>query len=51
MMTSWNGNIFCVTDHLYGDFTGPQWIPRTKAIDAEFDVLFDLRPNKRLSKQ
>ena len=30
---------------------GPRWIPRAKASDANFDVFFDLRPNKRLSKQ
>ena len=35
MMTSSNGNIFRVTDHLCGEFTGPRWIPRTKASDAE----------------
>ena len=35
MMTSSNGDIFCVTGHLCGEFTGPQWIPRTKASDAE----------------
>ena len=35
MMTSSNGNIFCVTGHLYGEFTGPRWIPRTKDGDAE----------------
>ena len=35
MMTSWNGNIFRVTGHLCGEFTGPRWIPRTKASDAE----------------
>ena len=51
MMTSSNGNIFRVTGHLCGEFTGPWWIPRTKANDARFDVLFDLRPNKWLSKQ
>ena len=33
-MTSSNGNIFCVTGHLCGEFTGPRWIPRTKASDA-----------------
>ena len=37
MMTSSNGNIFHVTGHLCGEFTGPQ--------------IFDLRLNKRLSKQ
>ena len=35
MMTSSNGNIFLVTGHLCGEFTGPRWIPRTKASDAE----------------
>ena len=35
MMTSWNGNIFRVTGHLCGEFTGPRWIPHTKASDAE----------------
>ena len=29
MMTSSNGNIFHVTGHLCGEFTGDQWIPRT----------------------
>ena len=28
-----------------------RWIPRTKASDAELDVFFYLRANKRLSKQ
>ena len=36
MMTSSNGNIFRVTGHLCGQFTGHRWIPRTKASDAEF---------------
>ena len=35
MMTSSNGNIFRVTGHLGGEFTGPRWIPHTKASDAE----------------
>ena len=35
MMTSSNENIFRVTGHLCGEFTGPRWIPRTKASDAE----------------
>ena len=35
MMTSSNGNIFHVTGHLCGQFTGHRWIPRTKASDAE----------------
>ena len=35
MMTSSNGNIFRVTGHLCGEFTGPRWILRTKASDTE----------------
>ena len=35
MMTSSNENIFRVTGHLCGEFTGPRWIPHTKASDAE----------------
>ena len=46
-----NGNIFRVTGHLAGDFTGPRWIPRTEASGAELWFFFDLRLNKRLSKQ
>ena len=56
MMTSSNGNIFRVTGHLYGKFTGHRWIPHLefpaqKRVIRSFDVLFDLRLNKRLSKQ
>ena len=51
MMTSSNGNIFHVTGHLCGEFTGHRWIPRTKDSDAELWCFFDLRLNKRLSKQ
>ena len=35
MMTSSNGDIFCVTGPLCGEFTGPRWIPHAKASDAE----------------
>ena len=35
MMTSPNGNIFNVTGHLCGEFTGHRWILRTKASGAE----------------
>ena len=35
MMTSSNGNVFRVTGPLCWKFTGPWWIPRTKASDAE----------------
>ena len=51
MMTSSNGNVFRVTGHLRGEFTGERWIPRTKPVTRSFDVFFDLRTNKRLSKQ
>ena len=51
MMTSSNGNIIRVTGHLCGEFTGDRWIPRTKASDAGLGIFFDLRLNKRLSKQ
>ena len=47
MMTSSNGNIFRVTGHLCGEFTVPAQRPVTRG----FDVFFDLRPDKRLSKQ
>ena len=42
MMTSSNGNIFRVTDHLCGEFTGPRWIPHTKATDAELNSPHDV---------
>ena len=35
MMTSSNGNIFRVTGHLCGEFTGSRWIPLTNASDAD----------------
>ena len=50
-MTSSSWNIFRVTSPLWGEFTGHRWIPRTKAVTRSFDAFFDLRPNKRLSKQ
>ena len=51
MMTLSNENIFCVTGHLCEEFTGPRWIPRTKASDAELWCFLYLRLNKQLSKQ
>ena len=54
MMTSSNGNIFRVTDHLCGEFTGHRWIPCTKASDAEAELwcfLWSAPENKRSSKQ
>ena len=35
MMTSSNGNIFCVTGPLWGESTGYRWIILTKVSDAE----------------
>ena len=51
MMTSSNGNIFRVTGHLCGKFTGPGEFPAQRTVTRSFDVCFDLRLNKRLSKQ
>ena len=52
MMTSSNGNIFRVTGHLCGEFTGHRWISRTKASDAElWCFLWSAPEKKRLSKQ
>ena len=51
IMTSSNVNIFPVTGPLCGEFTGHRWLPRTKVSDAELWCCFDLRLNKRLSKQ
>ena len=50
-ITSSNRNIFRVTGHLFGELTGHQWIPHTKASDAELWYFFYQRLNKRLSKQ
>ena len=46
MMTSSNENIFHFTGHLCGEFSGPR-----RPVTRSFDVFFDLRLNKRLSKQ
>ena len=56
-MTSSNGRNFRVTGPLYGEFTGHRWIPphththTQSPVTRSFDVFFDLRLNKRLSKQ
>ena len=44
MMTSSNGNIFRVTGHLCGKFTGHRWISHTKASDAELWCLLWSEP-------
>ena len=51
MMTSSNGNIFRITGPLCGEFNGPGEFPAQRPVMRSFDVFFDLRPNKRLSKQ
>ena len=51
MMTSSNGNIFRVTGPLCGEFTGPGEFPVHRPVTRNFDVFFDLRLNKRSSKQ
>ena len=51
MMTSSNGNIFRVIGHLCGEFTGPGEFPTQRPVTRSFDVFFDQRLNKRLSKQ
>ena len=51
MMTSSNGNIFRVTGPLCREFTGPGEFPTQRPVTRSFDVFFDLRLNKWLSKQ
>ena len=51
MMTSSNGNIFRVTGHLCGEFTGPGEFPAHGPVMRSFDVFFDLYLNKRLNTQ
>ena len=51
MMTSSNGNIFCITGPFWREFTGHWWIPVAKPVTLSFYDLFDLGLNKHLSKQ
>ena len=48
MKTSSNGNIFRITGHLCGEFTGDRW---QRLATRSFDGFFDLRLNKQLRKQ
>ena len=50
-MTSSNGNIFRVTDPVCGEFTGPGEFRTQRPVTRSFDIFFDLRVNKPLSKQ
>ena len=52
MMTSSNGNIFCVTGHLCeGNSPVPGEFPTQRPVTRSFDVFFELRLNEWLSKQ
>ena len=51
MMTSSNGNIFRVTGPLWGNSPVIGEFPSQRPVTRSFDVFFDLRLNKRLSKQ
>ena len=50
-MTLSNGNMFYVTGHLCGESTGPRRVPLQRPVTWSFDVFFDLRLNKLLSKK
>ena len=50
-MTSSNGNLFRVTGHLCGEIPGHGEFPTQRPVTRSFDVSFDLRINKWLSKQ
>ena len=51
MMASSNRNIFRVTGHLCGEFTGHRWFPRTKASGAALWCSLWSALDKRLSKR
>ena len=51
MIASLNGNIFRVTGPLCGNSPVTGEFPSQRPVTRSFDVFFDLRLNKRLSKQ
>ena len=51
MMTSSNGNIFCITGPLWGEPPVTGGFPSQMPVTLSFDVFFDLCLNKRLNKQ
>ena len=51
MMTSSNGNIFRVTGTLWGNSLVTGGFPSQRPVTRSFDVFFDQRLNKRLSKR
>ena len=50
MMTSWNGNIFCVTGPLWGESTGYQWIPLTMASDMKLWCFLRIAPEQTVEQ-
>ena len=50
-MTPSNGNVFRVTALCEGNTPVTGWFPSQKLVTRSFDVCFDLRLNKRLSRQ
>ena len=50
MMTSSSVNFFHATGLLWGEFMVTGELPPQRPVARSFDVFFDLRPNKRLSK-
>ena len=50
-MTSSHGSIFRVNGPLWGESTGHRWSPSQRPMGQSFDIFFDLRLNKQLSKQ
>ena len=42
---------FRVTGLLCGSYTGHRWIPSQRPVTRNFDIFFDLHPNKQLSKE
>ena len=51
IMTSSNGNNFRLTGPLWGESTGPRWIPLTKASGEEFWCFLCSASDKRLNTQ
>ena len=49
-MTSLNGNISVLLAICAGKSSLPSEVPAQRPVTRSFDVFFDLRPNKRLSK-
>ena len=50
MVTSLNGNIFCVTGTLWGESIAYRWIPLTKASDAELWCFLWFAPGQTIEQ-